>query len=122
MKAFLFLAAFILFPLAKSNAQTAAYLCSQTGAYGYCYGNSNVNGCAYNMCVKYGGTSPYSVFSTSSKGYGALVVGTGSNGVRVIGASGGYSSGADAVNRAKNECISRGGQNIYVADTWNDQN
>ena len=105
----------------QGKAQSAAYLCSQTGAYGYCYGNNNVARCAYEKCQGMGGTSPFCIFSTLSKGYGALAIGTTPEGVRTVGASGGYSSLADAQSRAMNECVERGGSGVYVAHTWNDR-
>ncbi|MBJ6111830.1 hypothetical protein MUN81_22585 (plasmid) [Hymenobacter sp. 5317J-9] len=105
----------------QGKAQMAAYLCSQTGAYGYCYGNNDVANCAYQRCQSMGGTSPYSIYSTGSKGYGAIAIGQTAAGVRTVGASGGYSNATDAQTRAKNECLERGGQGVYIAHTWYDK-
>lgn len=103
-----------------SNAQTSVYVCSTNGAYGYCYGNNNVSNCAYNQCIDYGGKSPYQILSTSSKGYGAIAVGKGSDGRQVVGASAGYNNYDEAKQRAINECSRYGGYNIYIADTFLD--
>lgn len=105
----------------SAKAQTAVYLCTETGAFGYCYGNNDVATCAYNSCISYGGTYPSSFFSHYAKGYGAIAVGTSSNGARVVGASAGYSNPTDAKNRAIRECTGRGGYNVYVLDSWNDE-
>ncbi len=105
----------------SAKAQTAVYLCTETGAFGYCYGNSNVATCAYNNCISYGGTYPSSLLSYYSKGYGAVAVGTDSYGARVVGASAGYSNSTEAENRAIRECAERGGYDIYVLDSWNDE-
>lgn len=104
----------------KINAQTSVYLCSSTGAIGYCYGNRDVANCAYSRCIDYGGTTPYQVFSTSSKGYGAVAVGTNAYGRRVVGASGGFSNPSDARQAAIRACVSYGGNNPYIYDSWND--
>lgn len=105
----------------SAKAQTAVYLCTETGAIGYCYGNSNVADCAYDSCISYGGTYPSAFFSYYSKGYGAVAVGTDSEGIRVVGASAGYSNPTDAKNRAIRECAARGGYDIYLLDSWNDE-
>lgn len=102
------------------KAQTAVYVCSSTGAYGFCYGNSSVSSCARNKCVEYGGKSPYLILSVSAKGYGAIAVGESSNGTRIVGASAGYSSLESAKNRALQECKNRGGQNPSISETFKD--
>ena len=106
--------------LGFSKAQTCVYMCQTTGAYGYAYGSSDVCTVAYNYCVNYGGVSPVSIFSTYSTGYGAIAVGTSAYGTRVIGVSAGYSNPEDARLRAINECVSRGGQYVYIQDSWYD--
>ena len=124
MKKVIFMLSFVLMSMAGVNqlkAQTSVFYCSETGAYGYCYGKSNVKTCAYNQCVNHGGTSPSQIFHTGSKGYGAIYIGTNSNGERVIGASGGYSNLEDAKKRAKRECINYGGQNVYLDAWWKDK-
>lgn len=102
------------------KAQTAVYLCTATGAFGYCHGYQNPNNCAYNMCVQYGGQTPISLLSTDSKGYGAIAVGTNSYGRRVVGASAGYSNSESAKQRAIRECIANGGENVTLYDSWRD--
>lgn len=121
MKMFKLLAVvFVLMFAMNAGAQTSVYFCSSTGAIGYCYGSREAANCAYNKCVSYGGTSPYQVFSTYSKGYGAVAVGYNAYGRRVVGASGGFSYATDARQAAINACISYGGTNPSVYDSWND--
>ena len=103
-----------------SKAQTSVYVCSKTGAYGYCYGNNNVSNCAYNKCIENGGKSPSSVYATNSKGYGAIAVGTSSDGAQIVGAAAGYSNSEGAKNRAIQECSNRGGKNISITETFLD--
>lgn len=102
------------------KAQTAVYVCSSTGAYGFCYGNSSVSSCARTKCVEYGGKSPYLILSVSTKGYGAIAVGESSNGARIVGAAAGYSTLDGAKNRALQECKNRGGRNPSISETFND--
>ena len=103
------------------KAQTSVYVCSTNGAYGYCYGNNSVSNCAYNKCIEHGGKSPYSVLSTSTKGFGAIAVGRKSDGGQAVGAAAGYKSLADAESRAKQECMNQGGDNVYIADSFSDK-
>jgi hypothetical protein len=98
-----------------SHAQTSVYVCSTNGAYGFCYGTHSVANCAYNKCIEAGGTTPYSILFVNSKGYGAIAVGRDYNGAQVVGASAGYSSQAEADNRAVAECANRGGQSVYIS-------
>ena len=121
MKKFLFFSFLICGLSTISLAQTSVYFCSTNGAYGFCYGNNNVSNCAYNNCINYGGKTPYSILSVNSKGYGAIAVGNNSQGAQVVGAAAGYANLKDAKNRAKQECINRGGQNVYISDTFNDR-
>jgi hypothetical protein len=102
-------------------AQTTVYVCSTNGAYGYCYGSNNTSTCAYNNCIRYGGETPYSILSVASKGYGAIAVGKSQNGAQVVGAAAGYQNLEDAKRRATAECSNRGGQNIYIANTFLDE-
>jgi hypothetical protein len=102
------------------KAQTSVYVCSTTGTYGYCYGNNDVSTCAYNNCIAYGGETPYSILYVSSKGYGAIALGTSAYGSQVVGAAAGYQYLEDAKNRAVQECTSRGGQNVYIDATFED--
>lgn len=104
-----------------SFAQTSVYVCSTNGAYGFCYGSNKVSNCAYNKCINYGGKTPYSILLVNSKGYGAIAVGKNSRGIPVIGAAAGFANLEDAKNRAKQECKNRGGQNVYISDTFNDR-
>ena len=102
------------------NAQTAVYHCKTTGAIGYCYGDSNYLNCAYNTAISYGAISPELLFSTTSKGYGAMAVGVNLNGVKVFGISAGMNNSAAARNIAIRECQKYGGRNISIKDTWFD--
>lgn len=104
-----------------SLAQTAVYVCQENGAYGFCYGNNDVGNCAYNKCLSYGGKAPRAVLTHDSKGYGAIAVGKNADGRQIVGAAAGHPSLEAAKNRAKKECSVRGGQNIYIADTFNDK-
>lgn len=58
-----------------ARAQSAMYVCTTTGTYGFCYGTADVEKCAYNKCLQYGGKSPSSAGYVSGKGYGAVAVG-----------------------------------------------
>ena len=103
------------------NAQTAVYVCSENGAWGYCYGYSNVTTCAYNKCKNEGGRSPQLILNHSSKGYGAIAVGRGNNGGQIVGAAAGYANPEDAKARAIAECRNRGGGNVSIHSTFHDQ-
>lgn len=120
MKRILLITSVLLFTGIGSYAQTSVYVCSQTGAYGYCYGNASASQCAYNNCIRYGGKSPYAVVSVASKGYGAIALGTNASGTRVVGAAAGYDNLEDAKNRARRECQNYGGSDIYIAETFQD--
>lgn len=102
------------------NAQTCVYVCSSTGASGWAHGYSNSCDVARNNCINEGGTSPYCILNTASRGYGAIYIGTKSDGGKATGAAAGYSNLTDAKNAAKNMCISYGGENVYCADYWKD--
>ena len=102
-------------------AQTSVYVCSTNGSYGYSYGTKDVSTYAYNKCVEYGGKTPYSILSVSSKGYGAIAVGKDTDGHPIVGAAAGHKNQGDAQNIAKQECSSRGGQNPYIAETFHDE-
>ena len=115
---FLFVAS--LFVATSMQAQTSVYVCSTNGAYGFCYGNSNVANCAYNKCIEYGGQTPYCILTVSSKGYGAIAIGKNSNGGQVVGAAAGYSSSSDAQARAIQECENQGGQDVTIDNTFQD--
>ena len=115
---FLVLAIMLLTNLAK--AQATVYVSSKNGAYGYCYGNANASNCAFNKCIENGGETPYVICSTQTKGYGAIAVGTSSNGIQVVGASAGYDNPKDASNRAIQECTNNGGKNISIDKTFID--
>lgn len=103
------------------KAQTAVYVCSQTGAFGFCYGYSNVTTCAYNKCIQMGGRSPYNILSHPNKGYGAIAVGRSDSGRQVVGAAAGYTDRESARRRAISECQNLGGQNVYIHTTWLDE-
>lgn len=40
------------------KAQAVLYICSETGAYGYCYGTGELENCAYKKCLEAGGKHP----------------------------------------------------------------
>lgn len=103
-----------------SQAQTSVYVCSETGAYGFCYGSNDVANCALNKCKNYGGTSPSQILSMNSKGYGAVAVGKRSDGGQVVGAGAGFDNAQEASNRAIRECQSRGGQGCAVKERYFD--
>ena len=97
------------------QAQTAVYFCSETGAYGYCTGSSNVQNCAYQKCLDYGGRYPQLVGSiVYKKGYGAIAIGTNYSGKKVIGAAAGFDTQDEADRVATNYCWQYGGQNTYI--------
>lgn len=121
MKRLLLLAFGTLVLSAAAQAQSAVYICSSTGAYGYCYGTANVATCAYDRCVSYGGKSCQSAASTSLKGYGAIAKGKDSQGRTVIGAGFGYANEEGAKQRARQECVQRGGQQVVIVDTYLDR-
>ncbi len=121
MKKLLGILGFVLTTVITTKAQTAVYMCTETGAYGYAVGTPDVLTRAYNYCINYGGKYPSLVFSTFSKGYGAIAQGTDQNGRNVIGVSAGYSNLEDAETRAQNECIRRGGYNVFIKDSWDDR-
>lgn len=102
-------------------SQTTVYVCSTNGAYGYCYGNSSTSSCAYNECIQRGGVSPSNILRVSSKGYGAIAVGKDSNGAQKVGAAAGYSSLAEAKQRAIEECKFQGGINPSITRTFHDK-
>ncbi len=112
--------AIILFATTSIQAQTSVYLCTETGAFGYCYGTSDAASCAYENCVRFGGESPVNILTTYETGYGAIAVGYNSYGQRVVGVAAGYDNLADARRRAISECSSSGGRDIYIFDSWND--
>jgi len=97
------------------SAQSAVYFCSETGYYGYCYGSSDAENCAYKNCLREGGKSPRIIGSViRRKGYGAIAVGKTANGGNAIGAVGGQSTQEQADLLAKNYCIQYGGQSPYI--------
>jgi len=125
MKKLLLLAALLIlfFAVNETNAQSAVYFCTETGAYGYCYAADtkyDAEDCAYDYCVSYGGTSPTLIVSTGDKGYGAIALGKNSDGYRVIGAAVGYTTLKDAKDDAIDACKNSGGRNVKVEHTWYD--
>ena len=96
-------------------AQTAVYYCSETGYYGYCFGKSDVQNCAYNNCLQSGGKSPRLLGNVVyKKGYGAIAIGRTANGGQAIGAAAGLSTQDEADRMAKDYCTQSGGQNPYI--------
>lgn len=102
-------------------SQTTVYVCTTNGAYGFCYGTNSTSSCAYGQCIKHGGKTPSTILSHQGKGYGAIAIGKGADGQQVVGASAGYDNLADARTRAKEECVRRGGKNVYIDDTFHDK-
>jgi hypothetical protein len=108
-----------------SFAQSAVYFSTENGAYGYSYNNAtetDAKNSAYKTCLDYGGKNPTLIASTAARGYGAIVLGTNSQGYRVIGAAIGYSNLIDAINAAITECEKNGGSSLKVANNWDDGN
>jgi hypothetical protein len=93
-----------------ASAQSSMYVCTTTGVYWFCYGTTNVENCAYNKCIQYGGKTPVSAGYVSGKGYGAVAVGKKSNGGQAVGFAAGYSTQEDADRMARYYCTQYGGQ------------
>lgn len=119
MQIFLFIAA--LFLPETTKAQSAIYLCTTTGTYGYCYGNNYVSTCAYENCIKNGGKHPTQITYSSRKGYGAIATGRDFNGVPIVGAAAGCKTEEEAIKNAKHACISTGAQSASIAETFYDE-
>lgn len=106
----------------QSNfAQTSVYVCSTTGAYGYCYGSNEVANCAKTRCENYGGKTCYSIMTVEPKGYGAIALGRNAKGDQVVGASAGYDSPQAAAERALKECALRGSNNCSIESRFLDE-
>ena len=105
-----------------SYSQSAVYFCTETGAFGYAYGYTYSESLtkAYNTCIEYGGTNPELIVSTENTGYGAIALGTNSEGKRVIGAALGYSNLEKAKSAAINACRNYGGKDVYIYETFYD--
>jgi len=114
------IAAFLCFGTV-ARAQSAAYVCTSTGAYGFCYGVADVEKCAYNKCLQYGGKTPSSAGYVSGKGYGAVAIGKKSNGGQAVGFAAGYRTQEEADRMARYYCTQWGGQNPYVDARFLDQ-
>jgi len=122
MKNFNFLPiALFLFFGSIAHAQSAIYVCSTTGAYGFCYGTTDVEECAYNKCLQYGGKSPKRGGFVSDKGYGAVAIGKTSTGGQAVGFAAGYSTQEEADQVARNYCTQYGGQYPHVDARFLDQ-
>ena len=105
------------------KAQSAVYFCTETGAYGFAYGYTTVQGAknaAYDACKEYGGTSPTLVTSTAQKGYGAIAIGTDYDGNSVIGVALGYYTLSEAKSEALRVCEKSGGEDAEIKKTFND--
>ncbi|MCC7245118.1 MAG: hypothetical protein IT269_05540 [Saprospiraceae bacterium] len=106
----------IVFFGAKSvHAQFAAYYCAKTGIYGFCVGSSDVEQCAYNYCVSYGGRSPRLVGSVVyEKGYAAIAIGYTANGGHAIGVAAGARTQLEADRLALQYCRKYGAVSPYI--------
>lgn len=81
------------------------------GAYGYCYGGSNLDQCALNACVSYGGKN-CSYSGRCGKGFGAAAKSDDGK----VGWACGYRSQGEADNAALNKC----GYGCYLSNRWAD--
>lgn len=105
------------------KAQSAVYFCTETGAYGFAYGYNSIQeakNAAYDACKDYGGTSPTLVTATAQKGYGAIAIGTDSDGNSVIGVALGYRTLSEARAEALRVCENSGGGDAEIKKTFND--
>lgn len=105
------------FTIAKT--QTAVYMATNN-ACGYCYGRADVKNCAYNECIARGGISPWLLYYTESKGYGAIYSGYNYESKLVIGVTAGFSTLERAKLEAYNYCIQYGGKTPQLVEAWND--
>ena len=104
-------------------SQSAVYFCTQTGAYSYCYAMNDAVACAEAKCYEYGGTTPFLVTFTNTKGNGVIVEGKNADGKRVLGAAVGYGDYGAAFDKAVLECYYAGSVTIPVqVAQWNDGN
>lgn len=108
------LLALLLCTVTVIKAQSAIYVCSTTGVYGFCYGTTDVETCAYNKCLQYGGKTPQSGGYVSGKGYGAVAIGRNARGGQAVGFAAGYSTQEEADQMARHYCIQWGGQYPHV--------
>lgn len=111
---------FLVFGL-TAHTQSAAYVCTTTGAYGYCYGRADVEKCAIDKCIQYGGKTPVSAGYVSGKGYGAIAVGKRSNGGQAVGFAAGFRTQEEADRMARHYCTQYGGQSPYIDARFLDQ-
>lgn len=114
----------LLFFAQQSKAQCAVYFCSETGQYGYCYGAASemaARQCAYTNCIKMGGSKPIVEDFTSSKGFGAICIGTDYLDEKVIGCAVGYDTQAEADEAAKQKCEDQGGYKLKIKEQWEDK-
>lgn len=111
---------FFLFLSYFAHGQTAVYYCAETGAVGYCYDEINAEECAYQACIFYNGKSPELFFYTSEYGYGAFAIGTNKDGQRAIGVAAGMKTQGEAQRKARLQCFLSGGLDIYIFDSWYD--
>lgn len=104
-------------------SQSAVYFCETTGKYGYAFGANieSVKQSAYNSCLKNGGINPKLIVYTEEKGYGAIALGTDSDGFRIIGAAVGFSSASSATSAAIDACKKYGGENCKIEAKWHDK-
>lgn len=114
----------ILLTTVKSSAQSAVYFCSTTGLYGFCYAEDSemaARECAYNNCIKMGGSQPVLVDYSSSKGFGAICIGEDYLGNKIIGVAFGSDTQDEADEEAKQRCEDQGGYKLRIKERWEDK-
>ncbi len=124
-KRYLILIGFFLLSASALHAQSAVYFCSKTNQWGYSFSGGNIRNSeadAFKRCINAGGRNPVKIISTNGKGYGAIVTGTGANGVPHFGTSAGARTQEDATMAAIRSCLQQGAiKNIEIKATWLDR-
>ncbi len=77
--------------------------------------------CAYNNCIKSGGSQPTVVATTEKKGFGSICIGEDYLGNIVIGVAMGYDTQDDADAEAKRQCEDQGGYKMRIRERWEDK-
>nr|WP_315145227.1 DUF4189 domain-containing protein [uncultured Flavobacterium sp.] len=108
-----------------ANAQSAVTFCPNTAQVGYSYGGGNLNytkSDAYQRCINGGGQMPQFILFTDRKGYGAIAIGKGYNGVVKIGSTAAATSSSAADAGAIKSCIKEGANpnTVQIRARWQD--
>lgn len=77
--------------------------------------------CAYNNCIKMGGSQPVLVDYSSSKGFGAICIGEDYLGNKIIGVAFGSDTQDEADEEAKQRCEDQGGYKLRIKERWEDK-